>query len=131
MFNSSYNELLRTRKRKRRELERVRERESLWRLVRRARAKALRARYEIIPAALPRESSLPSTAHALMSTWLSASRRVSRARNSALRVSQGRGYPAPQPPWGFLFMAMEDEKHNEVIATLVASDEKLYYEQTL
>lgn len=26
---------------------------------------------------------------------------------------------------------MEDEKHNEVIAILVASDEKLYYEQTL
>lgn len=56
-----------------------------------ARAKALRARYEIIQAALPRESSLPSTAHAPMSTWLSAPRRVSRARNSALRVSQGRG----------------------------------------
>ena len=38
-----------------------------------------------------RESSLPSTAHAPTSTWLSAPRLESRAPNSTLCVFQGRG----------------------------------------
>jgi len=46
------------------------------------------------PAALPRESSLPSTAHAPANTWHRGTGLavVLRARNSALRVQQGRGF---------------------------------------
>lgn len=82
-----------------------------------------------------RESSLPSTAHAPMSSWLPAPRRVSRARNSALRVFQGRGLPKPQPPspWRNPPPVVVVEKHDGTILFLSfspGSDEKAHYSGT-